>query len=314
MVEEHLEIACPYEPIKECLTRYDGRIFEVESENFALRTRVGGLESGMEEMRGMLEGIKAGLGTYFVEPTRSTDRNSSTRPTNGTGRLAVDQITPLSASPSVSDDHYLQEFYDEFVAPIYPTPTPPPLTIQSTSHTTPSLLTTTLDSISTSLASLHQELSNIESRRNGDLFIADETRGQFAEELGSIKGVVHGMRMQMHHLLMEFTRMTGGRGMFAGGINQSQGGGGQQGVDLSSRYRDRGSEGSNSDDDSPNALPHLSLPVQPNSRMFFQPPPMPIYGTSGSSSGSGSNYSNGGGGGLGMGMMPRRFSQQETKL
>ena len=311
MVEEHLEIACPYEPIKECLTRYDGRIFEVESENYALKARVGGLESGMEEMREMLQGIKAGMGMYYVEPTRNVDRTAVPRATNGSGRPATDRGTPLplTASPAANDDRYLQEFFDEFVAPVYSDPVRPPPPTHTTSTTSPALLTTTLDSITTSLASLHQELSNVESRRNEDQFIADETRGQFAEELNSIKGVVHGMRMQMHHLLMEFTRFTGGnaRGMFSSPQQQSQV---AQAVDL--RYRDRGSEGSSSDDDSPNSLPHLSLPPHPNNRMFFQSPPMPIYGTSGSSSGS--NYSSGGVGGLGMGMMPRRFSQQETKL
>lgn len=192
MIEEHLELTCPYEPLKDFLSRYEFRMNEVESENLELRNRVGGLESGMTEMREVLDSIKSDLGAFYTPPlTRLPSAPNSTFP---------EGFIPLTESPS-----------------------------------SPSPLTNTIESLSLSMQSLNSSFLLIENRQNEDFQLSDETLAKFSEEINSLRGGLFGMRMSMHHLLMEFNRFSSpngftGRGRMGmgmtGGMNRSEEGGG----------------------------------------------------------------------------------------
>ena len=112
MTEEHLEVSCAYEPMKEFLDRYEARMGEVEGENTVLRMRCERLEEGMREMRDVLEGVRRGMGEFWVPPLREDERSHRRVEAKELEELDIegffdtttlqDALPPLATSPHPS--------------------------------------------------------------------------------------------------------------------------------------------------------------------------------------------------------------------
>lgn len=283
MMEEHLEVICAYEPIKDFLFRYESRIGEVESENSMLRRRCEGLEEGMKDMREVLDGIKNGMGSYWgptiglkreeenvvaVPIPAQTISRSRDLVIERLGEADVEEFftpplstsipTPIIPTPIITSNSLPSPSpsFAPFPVPSSPLPSssalPPP--IQSTfvpftsfSNPEPLPLPSVLSYLSNSIESLSTSLLTLEE--NQSLNLMNETL-RIQEDIGSIRGVVHGMRMQMHHLMMEISQNNNVNNRFGmmntGGF--SGGGGGMRPRMDHSTSSDGGAD-SNSDDD-----------------------------------------------------------------
>lgn len=291
MLEEHLDMACAFEPLKDYFALYETRVTESEGENWALQQRVVGLEAGMQDMRATVEGLKRGLGDYYIPPVASTSQlgepevreQHHVRPTeiaprpSATASILSSTVTPLPASISVPN------------------------------------LSQQITTVTASLASLSGSLTNLDQRLSSTLS-AETMRIQ--EEINSMRNLLHSMRMQTHFTLMEV-------GKVVEGLNTVRG---FQGIGMRTgmMMEDNGSAGSLSDDDlqAPLLTPGsprfgfqhpLNNPMMVNFRNVNNQPMMaqqhlqqgPV-----AFPGNGMMMGNSGGGM----MRPRRFSQQETKL
>lgn len=220
MAEDHLELQCPFEPLKEFWERYDTRIGEVEAENYELKRRCEGLEAGMVEMKESIESLKRGMGslgdvvpTFDLPPLPrrwqlpydlERPEEQLSHPTPYPGFMPPSEhelppppnalVQPQPASP-VFPDH---------TTPGSPPP-PPPVTV-------PSLLR----SLHETIAALSSDICALEERQTGAIL-----RSQ--DDVGGLRAVMHGMRVQMHHLIMDVGRLTGGGGVVGLGGRQRTG-------------------------------------------------------------------------------------------
>ncbi|SCZ89367.1 BZ3500_MvSof-1268-A1-R1_Chr9g10384 [Microbotryum saponariae] len=187
MADEHLDVACPYEPIKTYLDQQKGIIDRVEGENWWLRQRVGKLEEGMREMREVLEGVRRGMGEFWVAPEPSSvpeptevDATSSTERFDSTPLL---EALPLSVSVGSR--------------------------LSSPGLATPSTtLSTQLSSLQSQLGSLQSSHSSLEAGLSQTIHHDSIRTG---EEIASLRAVTHGLRMQMHHVMMDVNRLISRR-------------------------------------------------------------------------------------------------------
>lgn len=252
MLEDHLEVSCAYEPIKDYLNRQEARLVEVEGENKLLATRCSGLEEGMKEMRSMLEAIRQGMGGFYVEPSRElllveaarprTVQQFSTQSTQAdasregatwpTGEPSADRPSAFAPSPPTADTHlsphlpspfalpHPHEYRNSPTSPADHFPFPPPSAsppLSSTSSQQP--LSAVLASLQSSIVSLSASIAAREARQSTNLM--NETL-RMQDDVQSVRAVVHGMRIQMHYLLMEVGRVTGSGG---GGVGAGARGG-----------------------------------------------------------------------------------------
>ncbi|SCV69721.1 BQ2448_1115 [Microbotryum intermedium] len=201
MAEEHLDVSCPFEPIKTYLDQQKSTIDRVEGENWWLRQRVGKLEEGMRELRDVLEGVRRGMGEFWVAPPPSTsvlepgqiDLSSSTKRFDLTSSF---EAVPPSGST-------------------VPFHTP----LASLALATPSnTLSTQISSLQSQLASLQSSHSSLEAGLSQTIHHDSIRTG---EEIASLRAVTHGLRMQMHHVMMDVNRVvsrrTGGAALGAAG-------------------------------------------------------------------------------------------------
>ncbi|KAK4692284.1 hypothetical protein P7C70_g9164, partial [Phenoliferia sp. Uapishka_3] len=208
MVEDHLEVSCAYEPIKDLLLRYDARIEEVESENRGLRVRVEGLEEGMRDMREWMEGVRNSLGGLWVEPIRRAGFAGNTTVDDASTNEERVQVSSLSSlrTPSSSPTLNTHPFSPNLI------PSPPQLSTPSVPAPPPTSsapLPTFLATLSQSIQSLSSDLSALDARQHSSLL--NETL-RIQDDVQSVRGVLHGVRMQMHYVLMELGRAQGGMG------------------------------------------------------------------------------------------------------
>jgi hypothetical protein len=313
LIQEHLELTCPFEPLKQFFGRYEDRIGVVEGDNWELKKKVEILESEMKEMRGVLDAVRKGMGDYYVGPSTSTSALSIPAAPSTQTILSNDESrrhpSPSPPLPPMSPTTTQSLRLTVDTTPVTPTTQPPSLARQI------SLMSTSLTSLTASLTSVDNRLSTA---------LSTETM-RLQEEIGLLRGSMHQSRMQSHFVLQEVNRMTEGLNFLSSqsGMNHLGMGGGRR------------DDGGGSDDDE---LPRF-FGAQPPP--FNSQPPPQMFGMSGAQNGfrnaaplspsllnhnNMNNNFNGGffpGNGLMMGggttnggmMRPRRFSQQqETKL
>lgn len=239
MVEEHLEVSCAYEPLKEYLERQELRLVEMESENKVLSARCSGLEEGMQEMRAMLEGMRLSMGAFYVgdvpqstsvaRPAAAQSRQASFS-SPSTARPAAcsppaaphlsphSAPLPLSTSPSASlTSPHLQQDPFAFL---------PVDGIQPELESPAAPLSTVVTDLQSSISSLSTAISSLEARQSANLM--NETL-RIQDDVQSVRAVIHGLRLQMHYLLMEVGRVTGGTGPGRGMGTGAHGAGGPGG-------------------------------------------------------------------------------------
>ncbi|KAM0748678.1 hypothetical protein T439DRAFT_316602 [Meredithblackwellia eburnea MCA 4105] len=175
MVEEHLEVTCAYEPLKDLLKLYDARLESAANENVVLRRRCEALEDGMRDMKDMLDDVRRSMG---------------------------DSVHAIpSSSPFAS-----------VIKEASPTTTVSPP------------LPTLVNKLTSSVQSLTNSLHSLDAKHSTNLH--NESM-HLMEEVQSVKGVLHGVRMQMHWVLMELGNRNypaSGLGM-AGGMGMGMGDG-----------------------------------------------------------------------------------------
>lgn len=220
MTEDHLEVSCAYEPMKEFLDRYEVRMGEVEGENGVLRRRCERLEEGMREMREVLEGVRGGMGEFWVPPLQD-ERQSRRLESKELEELDIqgffdtttlqDALPPLSSHPPTSP--LLPSSRSPILLPSHLHPSPslptfpwPQPSFLPSQHPSPPSLPTVLSDLSTSITTLSTSLASLEARQSSAL-MSETLRIQ--DDVQSLRSVLHGMRMQMHHLLMEVGRTNG---------------------------------------------------------------------------------------------------------
>lgn len=289
MLEEHLEVTCAYEPVKEYLDRQETRLVEVESENKVLSSRCLGLERGMQDMRSVLDDVRASMGAFFidgsgstihsnshlaalnevrgVENTTSSIAHSSPAITAGSPLVAntLPQLSPpshsaplTSASPLNSTSPLVDDQDPFLFLPLAEIDRERPSvqgsrransddrttsavsagnnggdgndTASTTTHhqnqpfATP--LSTAISDLQSSVNSLSTALTTLEARQQTNLM--NETL-RIQDDVQSVRAVIHGLRLQMHYLLMEVGRVSASAGMGHGLGLGSRGGGGPDG-------------------------------------------------------------------------------------
>ncbi|KAK4054644.1 DNA mismatch repair protein [Microbotryomycetes sp. JL221] len=235
MHDEHLDLTCPYEPIKDYLDSQHSRLVELESDNSMLSARCTNLENDMSDMRQLMSALRSNMGSFF--PVLSTNQEqqrtsnllppsvataaTGVPPASSTLPAFTSSQQPLSVSPTVGSH----------LSPRSPQADPFAfLPLDDTIHTASSHSTTTgsdaiinqssTSSLPSTIASLQQNIANLsatvtsfETRQSTNL--VNETI-RIQDDVQSLRAIVHGVRMQMHYVMMELNRLTGGGG---GNIN-----------------------------------------------------------------------------------------------
>ncbi|GAA5896927.1 hypothetical protein JCM5296_002661 [Sporobolomyces johnsonii] len=196
---DHLDTDCVYEPLKDYLRKQDERVWEVESENWALRRKVRGLEERLGKVEGDLEGVKVGMGEYWFAGIDEPEKEMGDR--GRVGKVGGDGGAPATTPAAASSTTLPRPF-----TPISPA--------RPTVSTSLAALSTRTDSLSSSVSTLsHSHHSHL------------QTTHHLADELATLRSVVHGMRLQMGALMMELQRANAYGGAAAGYARGGGGGG-----------------------------------------------------------------------------------------
>jgi hypothetical protein len=222
--DEHLP-TCPYEAIKGFFAINSARVSELEMENTALKRVVESMEQALRNIRRDVDTAKASLGPWFrpagtpnaLEPPRQEriQRRRVSNPLNAAmfGSPPGNPITFDDANlvPPVSAMEFLPPsslppFADQalLAAPGEPSPSffqpdGSQLLRNYGQSSVPAInfntsLEASLSSLRGSIVSLSTSLDSLERRQ--DIMLTTETL-RMHEEVGSLRAIVHGMRMQV---------------------------------------------------------------------------------------------------------------------
>ncbi|KAM0789474.1 hypothetical protein ACM66B_000294 [Microbotryomycetes sp. NB124-2] len=211
MLDEHLDLTCPYEPIKDYLARQDSRLVELEGDNAILAARCASMESDMKEMRQLMLGLRNNMGEYF--PALSLAKTQD-QPAVTPSALPLPSPAPqVPVSPALSTHMSpMSPQADPFAfLPLAGTSIPAAAT---SARAPPSSLPATISSLQSTLSTLATTVTSLETRQSTNLL--NETM-RIQDDVQSLRAIVHGIRMQMHYLMMELGRLTGS----AGGVGSS---------------------------------------------------------------------------------------------
>ncbi|KAK4054235.1 hypothetical protein OIV83_001261 [Microbotryomycetes sp. JL201] len=205
MLDEHLDLTCPYEPIKDYLARQDARLVELESDNLMLAARCANMENDMKEMRQLMLGLRANMGVYFpalaigagpgipghTPPGPSLPSPALQAPVSP---AVSSRVSPASPQPDPFAYLPLPEPASASSSAVYPVDAPTPT------------LPSAISSLQTAMSTLSATVASLETRQSTNLL--NETM-RIQDDVQSIRAVVHGIRMQMHYIMMELGRLTG---------------------------------------------------------------------------------------------------------
>ncbi|GAA5856412.1 hypothetical protein JCM9279_001713 [Rhodotorula babjevae] len=164
-LDDHLAHECVYEPLRDYLALVDGRMRELEGDNWALRARVKRCEDALDEVRGLAGALRGAMGEFAPTGVRGGG--------DGGGDKAQRSPTRRARSPSPSSSPSL---------PVA-TATPP-------AASPPASLPATLAALSTTAASHTAQLSSLAH--------AHAQHAQHAaDELASVRAQLGGVRAQV---------------------------------------------------------------------------------------------------------------------
>ena len=219
---------CPYTALEGFFRISDARAATLETENVRLRARLDAAEGMLAVMRNELQAIKGALGPWSPDaesspPTPYTQAALSPQPSTTTTTTAHIQFSPPTSTtvpPYPWRGHHdapadvmahatapppasLSEDLSTDLAAYFPPPTtdaPPSPTTTTATTTSPANL-----SLSATLTALRSALQTHDAR-------ARMSASAHAAELGAIRQVVAGLRMQLHAVLMELSSCAGNAG------------------------------------------------------------------------------------------------------
>jgi hypothetical protein len=246
LFDEHV-LSCPYEAIKGFFSINSTQLSSLNTENAALRQKVYTLESVVQTMRRDIQTFRNVLGPWCrshtqdqTPPIASPSINSFEQPFSAPPGLSSSssRTTINQAQPSSSADHGELTPHNEMdaLAPYFPLPhehafqesyTYPrsrrsfngiadPHLSQRTLPLTPVAPLNLGTSLEGSLSGLRDSIAAVSTSvdflaRRNDIALTNESM-RLNEELGSLKYAVHGIRLQLHRLMMDRNAQVTGRG------------------------------------------------------------------------------------------------------
>lgn len=231
LLSSHLS-HCPYESLKGFFVSNTSRISTLETENTLLREKLDSLENTLRSMRQDMQHTKVTIGpwlrsegtqTYFrpspptEPPPRSYPRGVSSNPLTpehvADSASVIDRLAPTPTSPlpeTSSADPLAQYFPPEAIHPRTHEETSAPnsdsafLGSSPNSSVAPLNLNTTLEGTLISLRNSVVTLAaTLDSQiRRHDIALTTETL-RVNEELMALRAIVHGLRLQVHQIMMD---------------------------------------------------------------------------------------------------------------
>ncbi|KAF9520296.1 hypothetical protein BS47DRAFT_1287241 [Hydnum rufescens UP504] len=224
-------LTCPYESIKGFFAVNASRVSTIESENTMLRQKVDRLETMLAAAQREVESTRSSLGPWFRPPRANApppperiQRRRMSVPLNTAsfGFLAESDESETSGYPQTG-------FFDDAVpvhssqsqpssaevpiSPYFPALTDSaPMSSYAYSRVAPIDLSTSLEgcltSLRNSIVTLSTSLDSLERRQ--DISLATETL-RMHEDVASLRAIVHGLRMQVHTIMMDRNWQVSGR-------------------------------------------------------------------------------------------------------
>ncbi|KAG1788016.1 uncharacterized protein HD556DRAFT_1405973 [Suillus plorans] len=245
--DEHV-LSCPYEAIKGFFFINSAQLSSLNTENAALRQKVYALESVVQTMRRDIQTFTNVLGPWYRSHIQSEtppitpssinafDHLFSAPP--GPSSSSSSRTTTNQAQPSFSADHGELTAHNDIdaLAPYFPLPHEhafqeshnnprsrrsfsgivDPHLSQRTLPLTPVAPLNLSTSLEGSLSSLRDSIAAVSTSvdslaRRNDIALTNESM-RLNEELGSLKYAVHGIRLQLHRLMMDRNAQVTERG------------------------------------------------------------------------------------------------------
>lgn len=230
---------CPYESIKDFFSLNTRRISFLETENLSLRNRIEALENTSRLAVRDIKSTKAALGPWFAQneeseairppsPAEPASRAYS-RLSNGINHTTFGFSPETSSSPfdTLSVNGFDTDPLLQFFPPESNIFDAPPVHIREgtyrqslSSSIAPLNLNTSLagslNSLRSSLITLASSLDS-EIRRHDIALVSESSR--VSEEIMALRAIVHGLRMQVHQIMMD--RNSQVTGAVDGGIGSN---------------------------------------------------------------------------------------------
>ncbi|KAI0043801.1 hypothetical protein FA95DRAFT_1562945 [Auriscalpium vulgare] len=225
--------ACTYEVLKGFFAVSDARAAALEEQNAALRARMEAAEGQASVMRCELEVVKSVLGPWYWAGTQDgaveeAASNASPAPASPLAQSSPVDALPEGGAPASSSLPRIVPDAFPNLASYFPQ-LPPAVPASSPSHAhphsysqrpTPSLPSASHSAapstLVASLTSLHTSLDAFAASHDSLARLTELAVGTQAAELGALRAVVSGLRMQVHTILMERSVGVGPTGMGLG--------------------------------------------------------------------------------------------------
>ncbi|KAG1895572.1 uncharacterized protein F5891DRAFT_1058084 [Suillus fuscotomentosus] len=244
--DEHV-LSCPYEAMKGFFSINSAQLLSLNTENAALRQKVYAFESVVQTMRRDIQTFTNVLGPWYRSHIQSQTPPITPSSINAFDHLFSAPPGPSSSSsrtttnqvqPSFSADHGELTAHNDIdaLAPYFPLPHEhafqeshnyprsrrsfsgivDPHSSQRTLPLTPVAPLNLSTSLEGSLSSLRDSIAAVSTSvdslaRRNDIALTNESM-RLNEELGSLKYAVHGIRLQLHRLMMDRNAQVTGRG------------------------------------------------------------------------------------------------------
>ncbi|GAA5931018.1 hypothetical protein JCM3775_000778 [Rhodotorula graminis] len=172
-LDDHLAHECVYEPLRDYLALVDGRMRELEGDNWALRARVRRCEDALDEVRALAGALRGAMGEFAPLHVGASGDGGEVKPQRAMSRSPTRRARtpPRPSSPSLPPPS----------GPAAPAPTPTPPS---------SSLPATLAALSSTTASHTSQLASLAH--------AHAQHAQHAaDELAGVRAQLAGVRQQV---------------------------------------------------------------------------------------------------------------------
>ncbi|KIK44043.1 hypothetical protein CY34DRAFT_803178 [Suillus luteus UH-Slu-Lm8-n1] len=236
--DEHV-LSCPYEAIKGFFSINNSQLSLLNTENATLRQQVYTLESAIQTMRRDIQTFRNILGPWYRShsqtpidhlsidhlfsappgPSPSSSRTNQAQPSSFAdyGEVTVhNEIDALAPYFPLTHEHAFQESHNYPRSRRSLSGIVDPHLSQRTLPLTPVAPLNLSTSLEGSLGGLRDSIVTVSTSvdslaRRNDIALTNESI-RLNEELGSLKYAIHGIRLQLHRLMMDRNAQVTGRG------------------------------------------------------------------------------------------------------